>query len=363
MGAVVVGTGFGCLTHARVLRSAGFDVKALVGRDVERTSRRAEMMGIAVGTSSLTAALELDGVHAVSIATPPHTHAALAREAIAAGKHVLCEKPFTADAAEARELAEAAESAGLVGLLGHEHRYFPGYALLARTLHDGAIGTPRVATVIWNAPALADPSTDAPGWWIDPAQGGGWLGAHAPHMIDYLRVCLGEFASVSGKLTLVSDHDWAVDDTYEVAFEMANGTIGVMQSSWGAWGPPNSVVRISGTRGTLWIEGDFSWSKVKLADANGEREVPMPDDLVLGDPEPSPPELVEDLDTHYGRLHGRGVDLPAYRRLGEAFRDLVLGVPLSGPAPATFRDGLAHMQVLDAVRRSAAERTWVDIEA
>ena len=83
VGAAVVGTGFGCLTHARALRAAGFEVRALVGRDPDKTAERAERFEIANACTSMPEALALNGVEAVTIATPPHSHAALAHAAIA----------------------------------------------------------------------------------------------------------------------------------------------------------------------------------------------------------------------------------------------------------------------------------------
>jgi predicted dehydrogenase len=102
LGAVVVGTGFGCFTHVRALRAAGFDVLGVVGRDAAKTAERARRFEVPRALTSPTDALELPGVDAVTIATPPHTHAGVALAAIAAGKHVICEKPFAHDAAEAR---------------------------------------------------------------------------------------------------------------------------------------------------------------------------------------------------------------------------------------------------------------------
>src|SRR5207248_10573052 len=133
-GAVVVGTGFGCVTHVRALRAAGFDVKAVVGRDPARTAERARQFGVDGACTSLTEALALEGVDAVTVATPPHTHAALVLEALAAGRHVLCEKPFARDAAEARTVLAAAEQAGVVHLLGTEFRWDAGQATLARAV-------------------------------------------------------------------------------------------------------------------------------------------------------------------------------------------------------------------------------------
>ena len=101
-GVAVVGTGFGCYTHVRALRASGFEVLALVGRDPAKTAERARLFDVPRASSSLRDALTVPGVEAVTIATPPRTHAALALEAIAAGRHLICEKPFTGTIDEAR---------------------------------------------------------------------------------------------------------------------------------------------------------------------------------------------------------------------------------------------------------------------
>jgi predicted dehydrogenase len=177
-GAVVVGTGFGCVTHVRALRAAGFEVRGLVGRSRERTAARAAAFGLQRTSDSLTEALTWPGVDAVTIATPPNTHAALALEAISRGRHVICEKPFARDAAEGRRVLAAAEAAGIVHLMGTEFRYDPGQATLARTVRSGDIGTVRMITFILHVPTLVDAGDEVPVWWRDAAEGGGWLGAH-----------------------------------------------------------------------------------------------------------------------------------------------------------------------------------------
>ena len=149
-GVVIVGTGFGCITHLRALRSAGFEVRALVGRDPAKTRERADRFDVPHAMTALTDALALPGVDAVAIATPPHTHAEIALEAIAAGKHVLCEKPFARDAQEARAMLEAARAAGVVHLLGTEFRWSPGQASMARVVETLAPADRRV-------PILASP--------------------------------------------------------------------------------------------------------------------------------------------------------------------------------------------------------------
>jgi predicted dehydrogenase len=355
IGAAVVGTGFGCLTHVRGLRNAGFDVLALVGRDPEKTAARAARFDVPNACTSIADALAVPDIEAVTVATPPHTHAAIVREAVGVGKHVLCEKPFARDVAEAQAMLDAADAAGVVHLLGTEFRWSTGQALAARVIAEGAIGDPRLATFILHVPMLADPAGELPGWWADASQGGGWLGAQAAHVVDQIRSTLGEITGVSAGLNVVSARDMTAEDSYTVHFRTASGVEGVMQSTAGAWGMPVFVTRIAGTRGTVSV--DFDTVTVSTRDAM--ETVAVPDDLVLAPPDPPPADL---LVTAYDQLHAFGIDLAPWTRMAETFAALIRGEPVpADPVPATFADGVAGMKVLDAIRRSAATHAWVEI--
>jgi len=355
MNSVVVGTGFGCLTHVRAMRAAGFDVVGLVGRDPEKTAARAKRFDVPNAYTSLADALALPGVEAVAVATPPHTHAPIVLDVVAAGKHVVCEKPFARDAAEGQRMLDAAAVAGVVHLLGTEFRWSTGQALATRLIREGAIGDPRMATFILHVPLLADPSGELPTWWADAGEGGGWLGAQAAHVVDQVRTTLGEFEGVSASLPLVADRAMTAEDSYTVHFRTRTGVDGVMQSTAGAYGPPLFVTRVAGTAGTVWVDFDT----VSIADAEGQRQVPVPDDLALPPPDPPPADL---LVSAYDQLHAFGIDLPPYTRLYQTFADLIAGRPVpDDPAPATFADGVADMAVLDAIRRSARDQAWVTV--
>ena len=352
----VVGTGFGCLTHARALKTAGFDVVALVGRDPHKTAARAERFSIPMAATSLDAVL--DQVDAVTIATPPHTHAELVLEAVASGKHVLCEKPFARDASEARAMFDAAEKAGVVHLLGTEFRFAPGQALLTRTVRSGAIGEPRLALFLLHIPLLADAGAEVPDWWADAAQGGGWLGAQASHAVDQVRTTLGEIVRVSATLSRVVDHGWTAEDAYLVHFEVAGGAAGIMQSVASDRGPMLFATRVVGSAGTVWAEGD----RVQIADASGTRDVGMPPDLAVGPADPPPADLMH---TAYDLLHSTGIDFGPYTQLARVFRDAIGGTSVDefDPRPATFADGVTSMAVFDAIRRSARDGTTVEVDA
>ncbi len=358
-GVAVVGTGFGCITHVRAMQAAGLEVVALVGRDPDKTARRARLFDIPASFTSAADALALDDVDAVTIATPPHSHADIALAAIAAGKHVVCEKPFARHAPEARTMLAAARRAGIVHLLGCEFRWDPGQATLARAISDGEIGSPRLATVLLHVPLLADHGAAVPDWWADRHRGGGWLGAHGSQVIDQIRVTLGEFHSVSASLPHVAGRTMTAEDAFVVHFQMRSGLVGTMQSTSGDWGPPIVITRVVGTEGTAWIEG--VGSTVKVADRRGQRTLPVPDELAVVAAPPLPEGLVT---TAYERMIAHGLDLGPYTRLAEVLRAGIEGrPPPRGPRPATFVDGVRQMAVLDAVRRSAAEGRSVEVEA
>lgn len=339
--ALVVGTGFGCRIHVPALRAAGFEVVGVVGTDAERTARRAQAAGVSQVFTDLDAAIRETGAVAVTIASPPGSHAALTLTALAHGCHVICEKPMAADVAEARTMLEAAERAGVTHLLGNEFRWQPDRALVARAIADGLIGEPRFLTLTSHMPLVADPAARMPRWWFDSAAGGGWLGAQGSHIIDQVRTWCGEFASLSAALPLVSARDASAEDSYSMRFRLANGVEGVLQQTAGAWGPPTATSRVAGTTGTLWVENGV----VKLANRDGVQELPVPEELAL-------PPLSADLDA---RQRAMLFELPAYIRLCEVLRAGVDGRPLPDAVPVpTFRDGLATMEVIDAVRASAA---------
>jgi predicted dehydrogenase len=341
--ALVVGTGFGCRIHVPALRATGFEIAGLVGATPARLASRADRNGIERTFLDLDQAIEQTGAKVVTIATPPSTHAALTLKAIAHGCHVVCEKPFAFDAAEAQQMVDAAQKAGVVNMVAHEFRWLPDRALFGRAIAEGMIGEPRFLVLDQFIQFCADPETPLPPWWFDKASGGGWLGAGGSHMMDQIRAWLGEFDTLSTSLFLVSDRQADCDDTYSMRFRMKNGVEGSMQQSAGAWGPSATLWRCAGTKGTVWIEN----GRVFVADKQGTRELEVPDDLAL----PPPPE---DADPHSSRRMSH-FEIGPFTRLCEALYASIEGRAVQSPVPVpTFRDGLASMQILDAMRTSSA---------
>jgi predicted dehydrogenase len=335
--AVVVGSQFGAAVHIPALRMAGISVSAVVGRDQARTSRIAESLGVPLGTISLDEAIERSAVDLVIVATPAATHGDFVRRAIEAGKHVLCEKPFTTDVAEARQLLDAAQLAGVQHFVGTQFRFASGQAVMSASVRQGHIGEAIFGAFTFMIPLRISQ-------WTYPAA---FLIAHAPHVIDRIRTTLGEIAAVSANL-----HPGG--HTYTIEFRTVGGTMGLIQASAAAWGEPVISTRIIGGIGTVWDEGG---DRVWLADPSPARELSPPEEFG---------EELEPQDQReypvYDNGVGKNIEFVPCVRLFRTIRAEVEKRPDPyGIAAPTFADGLAHMQVLAAAETAHREQRWVDV--
>ena len=336
----MVGTAFGARVHVPALRAAGFDVRAIVGRNAERTARRADRAGIEHACTSLAEALAVPGVDAVTIAAPPAQHAELSLEAIAAGRHVICEKPFALDLAQACEVLAAARRAGIVHALGHELRWFPERVAVANAIRGGAIGEPRLVGLVDFAPLLTDPAIRMPEWFYEAGIGGGWLGASGSHAIDMVRQWLGDFEQVSASTCVTRPGGGDADDSFILQFRLRSGVIGVIEQTGASWmGAGQSA--ITGTAGTIGIRS----GTVTLADVEGRRQL-HPPEADSATPRPGITTQLESMTSH---------ETAGYTQLCAAFGRAIRGeAPTGDVALPTFDDGVAVMAVMDVARQSAA---------
>jgi predicted dehydrogenase len=347
----VVGTGFGARIHVPALRASGrFEVAALVGRDLERTRRRAGELGIGTACGSLDEALALPDLAAITIATPPATHATLAIAAACAGKHVLCEKPMARTAVEAQAMCDAVRTAGVVGLLGFEFRFHPARAMLGRMIGRGDLGAPELLVAVDALPLYVAPYKPPPPWWYDADLGGGWLGASGSHLIDAVRAWLGDAGAVTGMVDTLGTG--TADDTFAILVRLASGARAVLHQSAAVRGPRFQALRISGSEATAWI--DDAW---QLWTTDGRHEpsvVVPPPDLVL-------PAVA--IPAGSGPFASR--ELPSFVRLAVAFADAIDARTPDPAAPraATFDDGLACQRLMDAARTASQANVWVDPSA
>jgi len=174
----------------------GFELVALAGSDAERTRRIAGELGVKGAYADWRELLEREKPDVVAIATPVHLHHPMMLGALAAGCHVLCEKPTAMNLAQAIEMRDAARRAGRVAGINHEFRFLPARALARRLVGEGAIGRPRRAEILGRYAIWPRPDSRGMTWLSDAARGGGILGALGSHHTDCLRTMFGEPASV-----------------------------------------------------------------------------------------------------------------------------------------------------------------------
>jgi predicted dehydrogenase len=269
------------------------------------------------------------------ITTPAANHLELVTRAIEVGKHVMCEKPFALAAPDAREMCASARSAGVVALVAHEWRWLPGRAAVSHALAAGAVGEPRLVTAIEHLPFATRLRSMAP--WFYERGSGGWLGASGTHWIDQILAWFGPFESVCAAFEGIAVEDGSVEDGFTVLFRMASGVNGVLQQCGATFGSTSPVLQVVGTEGTVWIVANEAW----IADRDGTRRLPVPEVAQF----PVTDEL-------YGVDH-----VGPMTRLYEAMRARIGGpnaVEHGVVDPPTFDDGLACMEVVDAIRQSAA---------
>ena len=185
-GIALLGAGFMASTHSAIYATvAGAEVRVVCGLEEERVRALAEPHG-AEATADWDAALATPGVDAVDICLPTPLHRPVAERALAAGKHVLLEKPVALTLEDADAIGAAAEASGRLLMVGHVLRFMPEIAELRRLVAAGELGRPLAATAI-----RLSPPADWNDWMGDPARSGGTLVDLAIHDFDILAELLG----------------------------------------------------------------------------------------------------------------------------------------------------------------------------
>src|SRR5690606_12680865 len=156
----MVGHAFMGAAHSHAWRTVNhvFDLPvrarmvAVAGRDPDRVAAAAEQLGWEGHTVSWQSLLERDDIDVVDICTPGDSHAEIAAAALAAGKHVLCEKPLANTVAEAAAMvaaARTAQAAGVRSMCGFNYRRLPAVALMRQLVAEGRIGEIRHVRAVY----------------------------------------------------------------------------------------------------------------------------------------------------------------------------------------------------------------------
>jgi predicted dehydrogenase len=296
------------------------DVVAVASRDAERAEAYAAEHGIATAHGSYEALLADSHVEAVYISLPNGMHHTWTMHALAAGKHVLCEKPFTRHPHEAEEAFDAAEAAGLVLAEAFMYRHHPQTATIARLVADGAIGRLCVVKTTFTFP-LHDLSNVR----ALPELDGGALMDVGCYCVSGIRLLAGEPEHVRGEQVTGTT---GIDMAFHGTLRCAEDVVGQFEASFRS--PQRQSLEAVGEDGVLVVEAPWrlDWGGSVTLRRGGETEVVE----------------VEDAD--------------AYTRELENLADAVEG---RVPALLGRADAVAQARVIDALYRSASSGTRIAV--
>lgn len=380
----LIGTGFMGRAHSHAWRTAGafFDLPrtvetaVLVGRDAGRAQDLAGRFGWAEVSTDWQDVVSRADIDVVDICTPGNLHAPIALAALAAGKHVLCEKPLANSTQDATVMADAAARAharGVVAMCGFSYRRTPALALAKQLIDDGLVGAVRHVRAQYLQDWLTD--ADAPlTWRLDASQAGsGALGDIAAHSIDTAQWLTGSrITAVSAILkTFVptrpvlaeqvglggrGDTDGergpvTVDDAAAFTATFDDGALGVFEATRMATGRRNANrIEISGERGAIAFDYERS-NELEVYDAT-DPLVAQGFRRVLAT-EPQHPYMSAWWPTGHGIGYEHGFTHQAV--------DFVRAIADGTEVAPTFADALDVQRVLDAIAASAADSSRLTV--
>lgn len=376
----MIGHGFMGAAHSQGWRTAPhmFDLprpvemSVVVGRNPETTRRSAQKYGWQASATDWRAVVQRDDIDLVDIVVSGEAHAEIAIAALAAGKHVLCEKPLANTVAEAEAMTDAARRSAGLAMVGFTYRRVPAVQLARKLIADGAIGQVRQARAFYLQDWLSDET--APLTWRlkKETAGSGALGDLGAHIVDAVQFVTGEsVTAVSGTLrTFVTQRplleqsvgltgtasttqlgEVTVDDAAIFSGELSGGGLATFEATRFAAGRKNGLRwEISGSAGALAFDLEdlnvLEYFRFDDGDTAGFRRI-----LVT---EPSHPYVANWWPAGHmlGYEHG----------FSHQVVDLVTAIAEGEQPRPSFEDGLQVQRVLDAVERSSAGKAqWTAV--
>ena len=379
LGVGMVGYAFMGAAHSQGWRTVGrvFDLPrrpvlaAVCGRDAGAVRAAADRLGWAAAETDWRALISREDVDVVDICTPGDSHAEIAVAALAAGKHVLCEKPLANTVEEAEAMAEAAQAAaerGQVAMVGFNYRRVPATSLARKMVADGRIGTLRHVRVTYLQDWLVD--REFPLTWRlrKETAGSGALGDLGAHIVDLAQYLAGEpvvgvsaltetfvrerplLSGSSSGLSAAGGSDRGavtVDDAALFTGRFASGALASFEATRFATGRKNSLrIELNGENGSLAFDlerlNELSYHDgTEPGTHAGFRRI-----LVT---EPDHPYL----EAWWPPGHGLGYEHTFVHQA----RDLVHAIADGAQPLPSFADGLQVQRVLAAVEESAEKNS------
>ncbi|MGW4058178.1 Gfo/Idh/MocA family protein [Amycolatopsis sp. NPDC004747] len=372
IGIGMVGHAFMGAVHSHAWRSVHrfFDpplvprLAVLGGRDEDRARAAAEKFGWEDVETDWRKLVTRDDVGLVDVCTPGDSHAEIAIAALAAGKHVLCEKPLANSVAEAEAMAEAARRArdrGVRAMVAFNYRRVPALAHARKLVAGGALGEVRHVRAVYLQDWLSDPQ--APMTWRlrRESAGSGALGDLGAHIVDAAQFVTGEVVTGVSALTNTfvkqrpaengGTDEVTVDDTALFLARLSGGAVATFEATRFALGRKNAMrLEINGSKASLAFDfeamNELQWYEGSGTEA-GFRRI-----LVT---EPQHP--------YVGAWWPPGHLLGYEHTFTHEVADLLDAIGAgTDPAPG-FDDGLRVQRVLAAVEKSAAAQAqWTPVE-
>jgi len=253
-GLIGFGAWGGC--HANAIDvSDGAEVAAIAVRSEESQAKAREAYPQAKVFGDFRELLSLDEIEAVDIVLPSYLHHEVAKATLAAGKHLLLEKPMTLTIADCRELIDLAKQNSVKLAVGHELRLSSLWARAKSLIDEGLIGDPQYVLVELSRKPYRH---GAQGWRFDLDRVGNWILEEPIHFFDLARWYLGsagEPETVYAKANSRQPDHPELQDNFSAIMNWSSGEYAVVTQTLSAF-EHHQTAKITGTKGAIWA----SWS-------------------------------------------------------------------------------------------------------
>jgi predicted dehydrogenase len=371
----MVGYAFMGAAHSQAWRTVNrvFDLPVrarmtvVCGRDEANVEAAAARLGWAEHTTDWHALVGRDDIDVVDICTPGDSHAEIAIEALAAGKHVLCEKPLANTVDEARAMVEAARKARTLGvrsMCGFNYRRVPAVALMRRLVAAGRLGEIRHVRAAYLQDWIVDPQFPLVWRLQQERAGSGALGDIGAHIIDLTQYVTGQRITGVSALTetFVKQRPLpatestlgpvTVDDAALFLARFNGGAVATFEATRFATGRKNGLrVEINGSAGSIAFDLE-RLNELAFHDATVDPAEQGFNRILVT--EPGHPYL----DAWWPPGHIIGYE----HSFTHEMRDFIEAVADGTDPWPSFEDALGVQLVLDAVQRSAANSAcWTEV--
>ena len=353
------------------------EMAVVVGRDGAKAAAAAERLGWGSSATDWREVIDRDDIDVVDICTPGDTHAEIAIAALAAGKHVLCEKPLANSVAEAEQMAAAAAAArghGVRSMVGFSYRRVPAVALMREMIAEGAIGEIRHVRGLYLQDWITDPAFPLVWRLRKEVAGSGALGDIGAHVLDMAQFVTGQrISGVAAQTeTFIRERplpegdgalgaatagagseigEVTVDDAAVLIARTDGGALATFEATRFATGRKNHLaLEVNGSAGSLVFEFD-DMNALRHYDAStGDRAGFARIDVT----EPTHPYV----DAWWPPGHGLGYEHTFVNQARDFLHAIAAG---EDPSPS-FDEGADIQRLLAAVERSANESAaWTRI--